>query len=144
MAKSKSAAPVVRAEPNRVVEALQAAACDVADRMAAIAAKARDQAIESVRRLGPETWREAPLARLTHEPGFLTPFKLGLAAQCARILGASEPRVLSAFTYDLADHRLHLLLLVDEATEGLDGFVREFDRAVSASIDKLRLPDCPL
>lgn len=142
MSKSKLSAPAARAEPNRVVEALQAAARDVADRMAATADKARDQAIESVRRLGPETWREAPLARLTHEPGFLTPFKLGLAAQCGRVLGATEPRVLSAFTYDLADHTLHLLLLVDETSEGLDGFVREFDRALSASIDELRLPDC--
>jgi hypothetical protein len=142
LSRPKTSAPMVRAEPNRVVAALQAAAREVADRMAATADKARDQAIEHVRRLGPETWREAPQARLTHEPGFLTPFKLGLAGQCARVLGASEPRVLSAFTYDLADHRIHLLLLVDETSAGLEGFVREFDRALSASIDELRLPDC--
>ena len=115
--KTKSSAPVVRAAPNRVVEALQAAAREVGSRMAETAGTTRDRAIEHVRRLGPETWREAPLAKLTHEPGFLTPFKLGLAAQCARVLAASEPRVLSAFTYDLADHMIHLLLLVDETSE---------------------------
>ncbi len=142
LSRTKSSAPAVRGDTNRVIEALQAAAREVGDRMADTANQTRDRAIEHVRRLGPETWREAPLARLTHEPGFLTPFKLGLAAQCARVLGASEPRVLSAFTYDLADHTIHLLLLVDEASAGLEGFAQEFDRALSASIDALRLPDC--
>jgi len=140
--KTKSSTPVVRAAPNRVVEALQAAAREVGSRMAETAGTTRDRAIEHVRRLGPETWREAPLAKLTHEPGFMTPFKLGLAAECARVLAASEPRVLSAFTYDLADHTIHLLLLVDETSDGLEGFAQEFDRVLSASIDELRLPDC--
>ena len=110
--------------------------------MAALADQVRERAIEHVRRVGPETWRQADLAKLTHEPGFLRPFKLGLAAQAARVLGASEPRVLSAFSYDLSDHVLHLLLLVDEPSDGLDGFVREFDQALTKSIDVLRMPDC--
>ncbi len=135
-------APSVKAQPNRVVEALEAAAREVADRMTSTANEVRDGAIEHVRHLGPETWREAPLAKLTHEPGFLRPFKLALTARCARVLAASEPRVLSAFTYDPADHVLHLLVLMDEPSEGLDGFVKEFDKAMTASIDQLRIPDC--
>jgi hypothetical protein len=124
------------------VEALDAAAREVAGRMAAIADGARDQAIEHVRRLGPETWRQEGISRLTHEPGFLSPFTLGLAAQAARVLGASEPRVLAAFTYDLSDHVIHLLVLVDEFSSGLEDFVREFDQALTHSIDALRMPDC--
>jgi len=139
---SSTKAPAVQAAPNRVVEALEAAAREVADRMTATANEARDGAIEHVRHLGPETWREVPLAKLTHEPGFLRPFKLALAARCARVLAASEPRVLSAFTYDPADRVLHLLVLMDEPSEGLDGFVKEFDQALTASIDQLRMPDC--
>jgi len=67
---------------------------------------------------------------------------MGLAAQCARVLGASEPRVLTAFTYDLSDHVIHLLLLADEPSDGLEAFVGEFDRAMTASIDALRVPEC--
>src|SRR5512137_422726 len=135
-------APAERAAPNRIVEALDAAAREVAGRMAVTADRARDQAIEHVRRLGPETWRQKELSRLTHEPGFLSPFKMGLAAQVARVLGASEPRVLSAFTYDPYQHKVNLLLLVDEPSEGLEAFVREFDQALTRSIDTLRMPDC--
>jgi hypothetical protein len=142
VSKPRPAMEARKPEPNRVVEALEAASREVVSRMAAMADQARDQAIEHVRRLGPETWRQEDLARLTHEPGFLHPFKMGLAAQAARVLGASEPRVLTAFTYDLADHVLHLLLLVDEPSEGLDGFVREFDQTLTASIDALRMPEC--
>jgi hypothetical protein len=142
MSKSAPDIAVARGATNRVVEALEAATRDVANRMVATADQARDEAIEHVRHLGPETWRQEGLAKLTHEPGFLGPFKLGLAAQCARVLGASEPRVLTGFTYDLSDHVLHLLLLVDEPSAGLEGFVREFDRALTASIDQLRLPEC--
>ena len=142
VSKPRPAIENLRAEPNRVVEALEAATREVASRMAATADRVRDQAIEHVRRLGPETWRQEDLARLTHEPGFLGPFKMGLAAQAARLFGASEPRVLTAFTYDLSDHVLHLLLLVDEPSAGLDSFVREFDQALTGSIDALRMPEC--
>lgn len=140
--KPRPAMETVRAEPNRVVEALEAAARDVAGRMAGTADRVRDQAIEHVRRLGPETWRQAGLSKLIHEPGFLSPFKLGLAAETARVLGASEPRVLTAFTYDVSDRVIHLLLLVDEPSAGLESFVAEFDQALTASIDALRMPEC--
>lgn len=142
VSKPRPAIEIAKAEPNRVVAALDAATREVANRMVATADWARDQAIEHVRHLGPETWRQEALAKLTHEPGFLSPFKMGLAAQCARVLGASEPRVLTAFTYDLSDHVIHLLLLVDEPSDGLEAFVGEFDRAMTASIDALRVPEC--
>ena len=142
MSKPRPAREIAKSEPNRVVAALEAATREVANRMVATADWARDQAIEHVRHMRPETWRQEALAKLTHEPGFLSPFKMGLAAQCARVLGASEPRVLTAFTYDLSDHVVHLLLLVDEPSDGLEAFVGEFDRAMTASIDALRVPEC--
>ena len=142
MSQSKPSTPVVRAEPNRVVAALQAAAHEVADRMAATAGKARRSGdrVRAPARAGDLARGTAcqahTRARFPHAlqagPG---------GAVCPRPRRQRAAGALSLHI-DLADHKLHLLLLVDETSEGLDGFVREFDRALSASIDELRLPDC--
>jgi hypothetical protein len=85
--------------------------------------------------------RAASRRDLMRDPALRAHFKRQLAVCVAAVIGASDARVLSVFTYDLANPPLHLLVLVSQATAGLAAFLASLDRSLLDSLEDLHLPE---
>jgi hypothetical protein len=85
--------------------------------------------------------RAASTRDLLRDPARRALFKRQLALCVAAVIGASDARVLSVFTYDLVDPALHLLVLASQPTAGLTAFLTSLDRSLLASLEDLHLPE---
>ena len=132
-------------ELNRVTQALGQFAHEsrpwgITD-MDLVAEAVRAEALDLARLNLTSDDRAASTRDLMRDPALRAHFKRQLAICVAAVIGASDARVLSVFTYDLADPPLHLLVLVSQATAGLAAFLTSLDRSLLASLEDLHLPE---
>lgn len=132
-------------ELNRVTQALGQFASEsrpwgITD-MDLVAEAVRAEALDLTRLHRTSDDRAATTRDLMRDPALRAHFKRQLAVCVAAVIGASDARVLSVFTYDLADPALHLLVLASQPTAGLTAFLTSLDRSLLASLEDLPLPD---
>jgi hypothetical protein len=132
-------------ELNRVTQALGQFAREsrpwgITD-MDIVAETIRAEALDQTRLHLTSDNRAASTRDLMRDPALRAHFKRQLAVCVAAVIGASDARVQSVYTYDLADPLLHMLVLVAQPTAGLTAFLTSLDRSLLASLEDLHMPE---